>query len=267
MWLHGRSPHTRRAYRAAVDRFRAFTLDKPFAAVTVANLQDFADSIAGELEPSSQSTMLSAVRSLFSYAHKRLGYLSMNVGAPLELPKVKNTLAARILSELEVHRMLALSSGRDAVLLRLLYSGGLRVSELCGLCWRDAQEREDAGQLTVFGKGGKTRVVLLSADTWAALVDMQRDAGADHPVFRSRKGGGHLDPSHVRKIVLAAARLAGIEGNVSPHWLRHSHASHSLDRGAPIHLVQATLGHVSVVTTGRYLHARPSDSSSRYLTV
>jgi len=52
---------------------------------------------------------------------------------------------------------------------------------------------------------------------------------------------------------------------VSPHWLRHAHASHALDRGAPIHLVQATLGHASITTTGRYLHARPSDSSSRFL--
>ena len=55
--------------------------------------------------------------------------------------------------------------------------------------------------------------------------------------------------------------------DVSAHWLRHAHASHSLDRGAPIHLVQATLGHASVATTGRYLHARPTDSSARYLGV
>jgi integrase/recombinase XerD len=67
------------------------------------------------------------------------------------------------------------------------------------------------------------------------------------------------------RIVRSAARRVGIEANVSPHWLRHAHASHSLDRGAPIHLVQATLGHASVATTGRYLHARPQDSSARYL--
>ncbi|MBU4356156.1 MAG: tyrosine-type recombinase/integrase, partial [Proteobacteria bacterium] len=64
-----------------------------------------------------------------------------------------------------------------------------------------------------------------------------------------------------------AAIRAGIEGAVSPHWLRHAHASHALDRGAPIHLVQATLGHASVATTGKYLHARPDDSSARYLGV
>ncbi len=66
-------------------------------------------------------------------------------------------------------------------------------------------------------------------------------------------------------IVREAAHRVGIEGNVSPHWLRHSHASHSLERGAPIHLVQKTLGHSSIATTGRYLHANPADSSALYL--
>ena len=62
-----------------------------------------------------------------------------------------------------------------------------------------------------------------------------------------------------------AAARAGLSEDVSAHWLRHAHAFHSLDRGAPVHLVQATLGHASVATTGRYLHARPTDSSARYL--
>jgi hypothetical protein len=83
-------------------------------------------------------------------------------------------------------------------------------------------------------------------------------------VFRSRKGGS-LDQSAVHRIVKAAAERAGLSAEVSAHWLRHAHASHSLDRGAPIHLVQQTLGHASVATTGRYLHARPTDSSARSL--
>ena len=85
-------------------------------------------------------------------------------------------------------------------------------------------------------------------------------------MFRSRKSGP-LDPSQVHRIVKAAAERAGLSAEVSAHWLRHAHASHSLDRGAPIHLVQQTLGHASVATTGRYLHARPTDSSARYLGV
>lgn len=88
--------------------------------------------------------------------------------------------------------------------------------------------------------------------------------GEDQPVFRSRRRG-HLHPTQVWRIVGRPAWRAGIGKAVSTHWLRHAHASHALDRGAPIHLVQSTLGHASVATTGRYLHARPADSSANYL--
>ena len=195
------------------------------------------------------------------------GYLRFNVGKVVKTPPIKNTLAARILSEAETHRMLALETdARNRALLTLLYGGGLRISEACGLTWRDLTERGDAGQATVYGKGGKTRVVLVSPNTWRHLIGLRGETGADAPVFRSRKGGA-LDPSQVHRIVKAAAERAGLSPEVSAHWLRHAHASHSLERGAPIHLVQATLGHASVATTGRYLHARPSDSSARYLGV
>ena len=99
---------------------------------------------------------------------------------------------------------------------------------------------------------------------WNALMSLRKDAKDGDPVFRSRKGG-HLDESMVWRIVRKASKRAGIEKEVSCHWLRHAHASHALDRGAPIHLVQACLGHSSISTTGKYLHARPTDSSSRYL--
>ena len=85
------------------------------------------------------------------------------------------------------------------------------------------------------------------------------------PSSEGDKGGRHLDVSQVYRIVAAAGERASIQGKVSPHWLRHAHASHSLDRGEPIHLVQQTLGHSSVATTSRYLHARPNDSSALYL--
>ena len=116
------------------------------------------------------------------------------------------------------------------------------MSELCTLRWRDTRPRAEAGQVTLFGKGGKTRTVLLTAATWRELQAARGDAGPDDPVFVSQKGGP-LSPVQVWRIVRAAARRAGIAGDVSPHWLRHAHASHALDRGAPVHLVQATLGH------------------------
>jgi integrase/recombinase XerD len=138
------------------------------------------------------------------------------------------------------------------------------VSELSGLSWKNLKERGESGQVTVFGKGRKTRTILLKQDIWDELMQLKGARSNNEPVFKSRKGG-HINRHQLWRIVAAAAKRAGIEGKVSPHWLRHAHASHSLDRGAPIHLVQQTLGHESVATTSRYLHARPNDSSSLYL--
>ena len=103
--------------------------------------------------------------------------------------------------------------------------------------------------------------------TRGRIMDRNGRLLADNaPVFRSRKGG-HLDESMVWRIVRKASKRAGIDKDVSCHWLRHAHASHALDRGAPIHLVQACLGHASISSTGKYLHARPTDSSANYLPV
>jgi integrase/recombinase XerD len=150
LWLHGRSPHTQRAYRADCEQFRGFVA-KPLAMVTLGDLQAFADSLIGK--PSSRSRTLAAVKSLLAFG-QRTGYLALNVGAALKLPAGKDTLAERILTETDVHRLLALEPDRrNQLLLRLLYIAGVRVSEIAALTWRDLQPRTDGGQVTVFGKG------------------------------------------------------------------------------------------------------------------
>ncbi len=265
IWLHGRSPHTQRAYAADVARF-AGRAGKPLRAVTLVDLQSFADSLA-DLAPASRYRTLSTIKSLLAFGH-RIGYLPFDVGRALRLPAVRNRLAERILPEADVHRILSLEPNiRNRAILTLLYASGVRVSELCGLCWRDVQGNGDGAQVTVFGKGGKTRAVQLPESVAGFLNKLRGKAGDDDPVFRSRRHGQALTPVAVLRVVRHAAQRAGIELPVSPHWLRHAHASHALDRGAPIHLVQATLGHASITTTGRYLHARPKDSSSRFLAI
>ena len=263
LWLHGRSPHTIRSYRHDIGRFVAHVA-RPLAQVTLRDLQVFSDSLVG-LADSSRARSLAAVKSLLTFAQK-IGYLRFNIGAALDLPKCKDTLAERILPEDDVLRMIhGTVKPRDQALLRLLYVSGSRVSEVCGLMWKDVLPvGDDTAQITVFGKGGKTRAVRLTPSCWHALEGIRGVAGPDDPVFLSQKGG-RLDPSQVARLVRSAARRAGVKLAVSPHWLRHAHASHALDRGAPIHLVQATLGHSSVATTGRYLHARPTESSARFI--
>lgn len=262
LWLHGRPERTREAYSADIADFRAFRC-KPFTVVTLADLQAYADTLS-HLAPASQSRKLSAIKSLLTFGW-RTGCLPVNVGAALRLPTVKATLAERILSVEEVQRLMqCITDRRDQLLVKLLYIGGLRASEACGLSWRDLSPKGEGGILTLQGKGGKTRAVLLPAGLWRELKPLTMAPVLDGPVFMSRTGT-RLDRSAVYRIVAAAARRAGISGKVGPHHLRHSHASHALDAGAPISLVRDTLGHASIQTTGKYLHARPGSSSALYL--
>ena len=266
LWLHGKPASTQKAYRADTTRFMRFTGDTPLHLVTLDHLQGFQDSLT-HLAPATQGRIVSAVKSLLTFGQE-LGYLRFNVGRAVRLPKLKNTLAERILPETEVHRIIGLEPmPRNHAMLLIMYASGGRVSEIARLTWNDFQPNGDAGQVTLFGKGDKTRVVKLSELTWKQLCEYRGNVGGDQPVFPSRKKAGHLDPSQILRIVRQAAERAGIRLKVSPHWLRHAHASHAIDRHCPISLVQATLGHANASTTGKYIHARPEDSSARYLGV
>jgi integrase/recombinase XerD len=210
------------------------------------------------------------VKSLQSYAH-RLGYAPFNVGAAIRVRSdARNrgaTLAKRIISEVDVALLVrGARTRRDRVLLEVLYAGGLRVSELAGLTWSDIVARDTLAckgqvQLSVLGKGGIVRRVLLPEAVSRALLSLRGDSGANDGVFASRKTDARLTERAVLGIVKRAAARAGIEAPVSPHWLRHAHASHAIDRGATLPEVQSTLGHGNIATTSGYLHARPGSSS------
>jgi integrase/recombinase XerD len=257
--------------------------------VTLGVPQAFAaDLEAAGLAPASRRLTLAAVKSLLAFG-QRVGALRFDVGAVVRLPPVKDVLAERILDREAVMRLLDPElDARNRALLRLLYAGGLRVSEACVLRWRALQPREDAEQVTLYGKGGKTRVVLFSPATGRVLLTLpgaaavassgeDRDGGAGAysggdraaPVFPSRRRGGPLDQPQAWRRGRAAAARVGLptgRGGVSPHCRRHASATHALEHGhAPIHLVPARLGPALVATTSTYHHARPTDHSARYL--
>lgn len=268
LWLSryrplGRESRTSTAYAGDARAFSAFA--GSLRNVTVRDLQLFAASLT-HLAPASAARRLSAIKSLIGFAH-RVGYLPFDVGAPIRLPAIQDRLAERILTEAQVMDLLrATRVPRDAAMLRLLYYGGLRIAEACGLRWRDLTPRDHGGQVSILGKGGKTRNVVLPVEIYRRLVALRGNAaGADDPIFRSRRRGGALQVRQVHEIVKIAARRARLPRAVSAHWLRHSHCSHALDRDAPVHVVQQTLGHASLTTTTRYAHARPGESSGRYL--
>ncbi len=272
-WLHGRSRSTIYTYIGAIVNFYE-EVNKPLQNVTLEDLQGFIDSLA-HLSPATRAKKIAAVKSMMSFGLKT-GYLPVNVGAVVKLPKLEDKLAERIMGEQQVAKMFALEENqRNHAILVLLYRAGLRVSELCNLTWRNLQERDESGQVTVFGKGKKTRHVLLDTPTWSEVMSLKtKESGLDDYVFQSRqawspkgKDDRRMDESTVNRIVKAAAKRAGLPSNVSPHWMRHAHATHALERGAPITLVKETLGHKSMETTAKYTHVRPNASSGQFLGV
>ena len=167
---------------------------KAIAALTLSDLQTWTASL-NSLAPASRARKIGAVKSLLSFG-ERTGYLPFQCRGRLRVPPVKNVLAERILEENDVIRLIALElDRRNHALLRLGYIAGLRISELCGQRLRDAKRRAaGGGQITVFAKGGKTRIVVLPASMWRELSELRGEAPNQDPVFRSAKSGA-LDPS------------------------------------------------------------------------
>jgi site-specific recombinase XerD len=153
------SPNTRRNYRRQAERFMAW-IGKPLVTVRLGDLQGYLQTLEGQAS-ATRAAATAALKSLFTFAQET-GFLRFNVGKAVKSPSVKNTLAERIMPETDMLRLIGMEANpRNRALLILLYGGGLRISELCGLCWRDLAERQDGeGQATVYGKGGKTRAVV-----------------------------------------------------------------------------------------------------------
>jgi integrase/recombinase XerD len=259
------SAHTRRNFGKTAERF----LEALAAGLRAATVEDVRDALAtitdGAGDATAQQYVL-RIKSLLSYAQK-LGYSQFNAGVTIKVKpdRSRAQLAKRIISEVEVGLLIrAAASKRDRVLLQTGYAAGLRVSELVSLSWSDVIERDKGVQLSINGKGSRVRQILLPKTVSTALLEMRGDAGANDSVFASRKGS-RLTERAVNYLLKRIAECAGVTGAVSPHWLRHAHGSHALDRGATLAEVQETLGHANVATTSGYLHARPDSSSGLYL--
>jgi site-specific recombinase XerD len=261
-WLHGRPANTVTAYRGDSTRFLAHA-GKPLAEIVLADLQAWDTSLVND-RPTSRVRRLSAAKSLLAFAHG-LGAITTDPGRALRLTKPTATTAERILAEADVQRMVGAEQNPNRkALLRLLYLCGLRASEAAALCWRDMTPVGKAGEAKILGKGAKLRTVGVPAALWRDLVALAPTRQPNAPVVPSSAGRA-FDRQAVHRAVRGAAKRAGLKPGVSPHWLRHSHASHALDRGAPPQVVQKNLGHASLATTTGYLHSRRGDHSANYL--
>jgi integrase/recombinase XerD len=299
-WLAEKSAGTQEEYARDLEKFVDF-VDLPLRYVTLGHLQDYREHLADQgYATSTQKRKLAAIKSIFTFGTK-LRYFAHNVGAALSTPQAREKRAERILSEADLWAILRDEKNlRNHVLLRLFYASGGRVSDIEDLRWRDLKDRPDlegpdgrpGGQVTFYGKGDKTRAVTLYSKIWSLIVRLHEEeqeqgyGEPDDPVFRSQKGGC-LSPTQIWRTVKKAATRAGVKlkektrkdgvvkrdedgepimvSEVSPHWFRHAHASHALQKGADLELVRETLGHESIETTKTYLHAQPGKSSSYYV--
>lgn len=269
MWVWGKAELTQKKYRQVTRDFFAW-IQKPIRGVTLQNLQHYANWLTEEEEQSHNTVVgkMFILKSLFTFTTK-LGYTRVNVGLPIAHLRFDDKLAGRILSEREVHQMInAEEDCRNQIILMFLYVTGCRCEELCNCKWEHLSERLDAGDVWFpKTKNNEPRTVFLSPSFWQTLMEYREWASDSPYIFSSKKRNLQLTPKAVWDVVSQAAKKAGIKKNVSPHWLRHSHVSHSLDRKVPIHVVKDTVGHKDLSTTGRYAHVKPLDSSARHLGV
>lgn len=288
LWLHDKPQSTQKCYMRYAASFTAFLggVGKAICHTTVEDLVEFSEHLHNRgLAAPTINTYIAAIRSLLSFAY-HTGYIRFNPGAAIKLKKVDQRLHEKVLTETDIALMIRLTERadyryksqqiRDLLILKLLYVAGLRVSELVNLKWRDFTPRDGAiapaggdrtGQVTVVGKGDKSRHVLLPEYLWVELMNYKGDAPKDAYVFPSRKGKGlkPLRRQNVDPIIKDAAQRVGLTEKVSCHWLRHSHATHNAERGTPVPLIQQTMGHADIATTSGYIHIRPGDSSALHL--
>ena len=253
------SPHTLRSYRADLTDFEAHlaTQKLPPAAADVRAVRAWLAALHTRgLDPVSVARKLAAVRSFYRFLVRR-GVVARNPARELRGPRPTSKLVSFLpvdeaTAMVEARALGGATRDRDVAILELLYATGLRVSELAGLDL-DAIDRE-ARTVRVLGKGRKERIVPYGAAAARALDAYlgPRVAGSG-PVFTNARGG-RLGVRSIRTIVVRAAGAAGVTRRVSPHTLRHTFATHLLDAGADLRVIQELLGHSRLSTTQRYTH-------------
>lgn len=254
------SPHTLSNYRRDLQAWQAYCAQQSLADPGHLQFTHIQQFIAQEhrrgLSAKSLQRRLSALRSLFKFL-MRQGELHNDPSAGLRAPKAPRKLP-QVLDVDEAVQLVSLPAEgalglRDRALLELLYSSGLRVSELCALRWCNL-DLEDS-LVTVLGKGSKTRVVpvgshaLAALRAWSAASTAQLDA----PVFPGR-GGAAISSRAVQLRLRQLAQQQGLWKRVYPHLLRHSFASHMLESSGDLRSVQELLGHADIATTQIYTH-------------
>lgn len=255
----GASEHTLRAYRKDLAAFYEYLGPGAEAVETVAIRGFVASQIKSGLAKSTAGRRLATIRSFFKFLHRE-GCVKSNPAKLVNAPRTPKLLP-KFLTVDDAFALVERPEGigflpvRDRAVLELLYSSGLRVSELSGLNQEDVNVRE--GLVKIRGKGKKERIAPIGRKALDALkaymIERVILKKKDKALFLNRSGK-RLTDRGVRRIVVKYARSALIDGKIGPHTLRHTFATHLLQGGADLRVIQELLGHSSLSTTQKYTH-------------
>jgi integrase/recombinase XerC len=267
----GRSEHTRRAYLGDLRSLFAFLAERtPNPSLDRLTLLTLRSWLSAQAATGTARTTLarrtSAVKTFTAWASRR-GLIDVDPASRLQMPKAHRTLPAVLRQDQALDAMDAAESGaqqgdplalRDRLIVEMLYATGIRVSELCGLDVDDV----DTGRrvLQVLGKGNKQRTVPFGEPVVRALTSWSTDGRPALATASSGRAlllgarGGRIDPRQARTVVHQTMSAVAGAPDIGPHGLRHSAATHLLEGGADLRVVQELLGHSSLATTQLYTH-------------
>lgn len=264
------SPHTVVNYSADLLDFKNFLGETKVENVDHLTLRKFLAHLrAKQYAKTTMARKLASIRSFFKFLHRE-GHLKKNPASSVFTPKLDKKLphfldvssVAKLLESPDTKNVLGL---RDRAIMETLYGSGIRVSELVGL----NVEKIDfiSGVLKIMGKGRKERLAPIGEKALVAIrnyLDKRRQKDTDRYAVFLNKAGRRLRDRSVRRILDKYIRHTSIKEKVSPHTLRHSFATHLLDRGADLRSVQELLGHMNLSTTQIYTHVTPERLKTAY---
>ncbi len=258
----GLAQNTLIAYRHDIDMFLSFLERREISCFDRVQGEDvitFLSALKGKsYAASSMCRAIVAIKMLFRFLKKEK-VIEKDITLHLDSPRMWQ-LIPEVLTAAEVEELLSLPDthtfigARDKAILQVIYASGLRVSEVCSLDLQDVDDRI----VRVKGKGGKERIVPIAKSAVDAIDHYlvhyrQTSYEKTVPLFVSEKGK-RIDRTLVWKRIKCYAQLAGIKKEISPHTLRHSFATHLLENGADLRVIQEMLGHSNISTTDRYTH-------------
>lgn len=270
------SVHTVRAYESDLSQFAVFLTKHLGRPPETADLDQYAlrgflaDLYRRKNARASASRKLGAVRTFIRYL-RREGLMSTDPGVLVGTPKREQKIPAHLAVK-EMETLLAVpdtsteTGRRDRAILELFYASGLRLSELVGL---DLEDVNLGSRLVrVLGKGGKQRIVPFNRTAAEAIRTYLRSrsvnpTGGGNPVFLNYRGG-RLSPRSIHRLVRRYVAMCSARFGISPHALRHSFATHLLERGADLRTIQELLGHARLSTTQRYTHVNAAQLLEQY---